>query len=194
MVTLRRVTPDDHWPNRASTTFAAAYDFAPAQSDYVDLLRSMPQLRILKAFAWVALGLLAVAVLMGFLLVHDDGQPVSDPTMLLPLTVAAAMATLFALGYARFGGRAAWRKPLNREPIHAVLDSEGFRHEGPSGSQSFTWSVATRALETNEAYYVYVPNGLASLVYWLPKRAVPLDDQPSVRAHIQAHVPRYLIR
>lgn len=194
MVTLRRVRRDDHRPNTTGTTFAATYDFAPAQSDYTDLLRSMPQMRVLKAFVWVMLALLAAAVLMGFLLVRDDGQPAFDQTTLLPLTVAAAVVTVFAVGYARFGGRAAWLKPLNREPVRAVLDSEGFRHEGPSGSQSFTWSVATRALETDEAYYVYVPNGLASLVYWLPKRAVPLDDQASVRAHIQAHVPRYLVR
>lgn len=194
MLTLRRVTLDDRRPNTASTIFAAAYDFAPAPSDYTNLLRSMPQLRILKALTWVMLALLAVALLMGFFLVHDDGQPAIDATTLLPLTVAAAVATLFAFGYARFGGRAAWRKPANREPVHAVLDSEGFRHEGPSGSQSFTWSVATRALETNEAYYVYVSNGLAALVYWLPKRAVPLGDQAAVRAHIQNHVPRYQIR
>ncbi|WP_285104089.1 YcxB family protein [Promicromonospora sp. MEB111] len=185
------MTLDDH---TAGTTFAAAYDFAPAQSDYADLLRSMPQLRILKAFVWLMLALLAVAVLMSFFLVRDDGQPAIDLVTLLPLTVAAVAATLFAFGYARFGGMAVWRKPQNREPVHAVLDSEGFRHEGPSGSQAFTWSVATRALETNEAYYVYVPNGVASLIYWLPKRAVPLDDQVSVRTHIQAHVPRYLVR
>ncbi|WP_036968031.1 YcxB family protein [Promicromonospora kroppenstedtii] len=188
------MTPDDYRPTTASTSFAAAYDFTPTQSDYADLLRTMPQLRTLKGFAWGMLAVLAVAVLMGFFLVHDDGQPAIDATTLVPLTVAAAVATLFAFGYARFGGRAAWRKPLNREPIHAVLDSKGFRHEGPSGSQSFTWNVATRALETNEAYYVYVPNGLASLVYWLPKRAVPLADQASVRAHIQAHVKRYRLR
>ncbi|MGW2092898.1 hypothetical protein [Promicromonospora sukumoe] len=63
--------------------------------------------------------------------------------------MVAALAALVAFGYAPFGGRVAWRKPANREPVHAVLDSEGFRHEGPSGSQFFTWSVATRALETN---------------------------------------------
>ncbi|GAA2223309.1 hypothetical protein GCM10010413_15510 [Promicromonospora sukumoe] len=188
------MTPDDHRPNTASATFAATYDFAPAQSDYADLLRSMPQMRILKALAWVMLALLAVAVLMGFFLVTDDGQPALDAPTLLPLIMVAALAALVAFGYAPFGGRAAWRKPANREPVHAVLDNEGFRHEGPSGSQSFTWSVATRALETNQGYYVYVSNGLASLVYWLPKRAVPLGDQAAVRAHIQAHVPRYQIR
>ncbi|MFI2366691.1 YcxB family protein [Promicromonospora sp. NPDC019610] len=188
------MTLDDQRPNTAITTFAETYDFVPAQSDYVDLLRSAPQLRLLKALAWVALGMLSVAVLMSFFLVHDDGQPAIDPETLLPLTVAAVVATLFAFGYARFGGRSAWRKSQNREPVHATLDSEGFRHEGPSGCQSFTWNVATRALETNEAYYVYVPNGLASLVYWLPKRAVPLEDQAAIRAHIQAHVPRYLMR
>ncbi|MFD7308549.1 hypothetical protein [Promicromonospora sp. NPDC059942] len=158
------MTSDDRQPNTTSTTFAATYDFVPAQSDYVNLLRSTPQLRLLKAFAWVALGLLAAAILMSFFLVHDDGQPAIDLETLLPLTVAAVVATLFAFGYAHFGARAAWRKPQNREPVHATLDSEGFRHEGPSGSQAFTWSVATRALETNEAYYVYVPNGVASLL------------------------------
>ena len=194
MTTLRRVTVDDHRPTTASSRFAAAYDFAPAPSDYADLLRSMPQVRILKVLTWVMLALLAVALLMGLFLVRDDGQPVLDPATLLPLIVAAALAALIGFGYAPLGGRAAWRKPANREPVHAVLDSEGFRHEGPSGSQSFTWSVATRAVETNEAYYVHVSNGLASLVYWLPKRAVPLADQAPVRAHIQAHVTRYLIR
>ncbi|MFI2486888.1 YcxB family protein [Promicromonospora kroppenstedtii] len=188
------MTPDAYRPTTASTSFAAAYDFTPTQSDYADLLRSMPQLRMLKTLTWVMLAVFAVALLMGLFLVHDDGQPVLDTATLLSLTVAAALAALIGFGYAPFGGRAAWRKPLNREPIHAVLDSKGFRHEGPSGSQSFTWSVAARALETNEAYYVYVPNGLASLVYWLPKRAVPIGDQASVRAHIQAHVSRYLIR
>lgn len=188
------MTPDDHRLNPATTTFAAAYDFTPAPSDYANLLRSMPQLRMLKTLTRVMLALLAVAVLMGFFLVRDDGQPAIDAKTLLPLIAIAALTTLVAFGYAPFGGRAAWRKPANREPVHAVLDSEGFRHEGPSGSQSFTWSVATRALETNEAYYVYVSNGLASLIYWLPKRAVPVGDQAAVRAHIQAHVTRYLIR
>ncbi|MFD6445074.1 YcxB family protein [Promicromonospora sp. NPDC060204] len=188
------MTPDDHRPNTASTTFAAAYDFGPAQSDYANLLRSMPQVRRLKTLAWVMLALLALAVLMGFFLVHDDGQPALDAPTLLPFVMVAALTTLVAFGYAPFGGRSAWRKSQNREPVHATLDSEGFRHEGPSGSQAFTWNVATRALETNEAYYVYVPNGLASLIYWLPKRAVPLGDQAVVRAHIQAHVPRYLVR
>lgn len=194
MVTLRRVTPDERRPSTAITASEAAYDFAPAPSDYANLLRSMPQLRMLTTLTWVMLAVFAVALLMGLFLVHDDGQPVLNRSTLLPLTVAATLAALIGFGYAPIGGRAAWRKPLNREPIHAVLDSEGFRHEGPSGSQAFTWNVATRALETNEAYYVYVPNGLASLVYWLPKRAVPLADQAAVRAHIQAHVPRYLIR
>ncbi|MFE7504379.1 YcxB family protein [Promicromonospora sp. NPDC057488] len=188
------MTPDDYRPNTASTTFVAVYEFAPTPSDYTDLLRNMPQLRMLKTLAWVMLTLLAVAVLMGFFLVRDDGQPAIDATTLLPLTLVAALAALVAFGYVPFGGRAAWRKPLNREPVRAILDTEGFRHEGPSGSQAFTWNVATRALEANEAYYVYVPNGLASLIYWLPKRAVPLADQAAVRAHIQAHVPRYLIR
>ncbi|MFD7022494.1 YcxB family protein [Promicromonospora sukumoe] len=188
------MTPDDHRLNTASTTLAAAYDFAPTQSDYADLLRSMPQMRMLKALAWVMLALLAVAVLMGFFLVTDDGQPALDAPTLLPLIMVAALAALVAFGYAPFGGRATWRKPANREPVHTVLDNEGFWHEGPSGSQFITWSAATRALETNEAYYVYVSNGLASLVYWLPKRAVPLGDQVAVRTHIQAHVPRYQIR
>ncbi|MFI8523101.1 YcxB family protein [Promicromonospora sukumoe] len=151
-------------------------------------------MRMLKTLAWVMLALLAVDVLMGFFLVTDDGQPAIDAPTLLPLIMVAALATLVAFGYAPFGARAAWRKPAGREPVHAVLDGEGFRHEGLSGSQSFTWSVATRALETNEAYYVYISNGLASLVYWLPKRAVPLGDQAAVRAHLQAHIPRYQIR
>lgn len=52
----------------------------------------------------------------------------------------------------------------------------------------------SQARETAEAYYVYVPSGLASLVFWLPKRAVPVNEQTRVRAQIQAHVRRYRIR
>jgi hypothetical protein len=78
--------------------------------------------------------------------------------------------------------------------LRAVLDADGFSHAGPSGSQSFRWPVASRARETAEAYYVYVSNGLFSLVYWLPKRAVPVDEQVLVRAQIQAHIGRYTLR
>jgi hypothetical protein len=38
-----------------------------------------------------------------------------------------------------------------------------------------------------------VPNGLASLVHWLPKRVEPVDEQAFVRTRNQAHVRRYRI-
>jgi hypothetical protein len=191
--TLHRVTAN-HGPAEPSTALQAAYDFAPARSDYVSLLRSMPQLRVLKLVTWFMLATFAVALSMSMFLVTADGEPAIDPLLLLVLAVPVALCTLVAFGYAPLGGRLAWREPANREPVHAVLDGEGFRHEGPSGSQNFVWSVAAHALETDEAYYVYVSNGVASLVYWLPKRAVPVGEQTSVRAHIQAHVRRYRIR
>lgn len=184
----------NHGPAEPSTAFQAAYDFAPTRSDYVALLRSLPQLRVLKLLAWFMLVLFAIALFMSFFLVTADGEPAVDASLLKVLAAPAALAALVAFGYARIGGLLAWRKPANREPVHAVLDGEGFRHEGPSGSQTFVWSVATRAIETDEAYYVPMSNGVASLVYWLPKRVVPLAEQAPVRAHIQAHVGRYLIR
>lgn len=191
--TLRRVTAN-HGPAEPSTAFQAAYDFAPTRSDYVALLRSLPQLRVLKLLAWFVLVMFAVALFMSFFLVNVDGEPAVDPWLLRVLAGPAVLATVVAFGYAWIGGLLAWRKPVNREPVHAVLDSEGFRHEGPSGSQTFAWSVATRAIETDEAYYVHVSNGVASLVYWLPKRVVPVGEQALVRAHIQTHVGRYRIR
>ena len=184
----------NHGSAEPSTALQAAYDFAPARSDYVSLLQSLPQLRVLKLLAWFMLAMFAIALFMSFVLVTADGEPAGDPSLLLVLAAPAALGALLAFGYAPLGGRLAWRKPANREPVHAVLDGEGFRHEGPSGSQAFAWSVAARALETDEAYYVYVSNGVASLVYWLPKRAVPVAEQASVRAHIQAHTRRYRVR
>jgi hypothetical protein len=184
----------NHGPAEPSTAFRAAYDFAPARSDYVSLLRSLSQLRVLKVLTWLMLAMFAVVLFMSLFLVTADGEPAVDPSLLLVLAVPALLGTLLAFGYAPFGGRLAWHKPANREPVRAVLDGDGFRHEGPSGSQTFAWSVAERALETDEAYYVYVSNGVASLVYWLPKRAVPVAEQASVRAHIQARVRRYRIR
>ncbi|WP_129787756.1 YcxB family protein [Promicromonospora panici] len=92
------------------------------------------------------------------------------------------------------GSLAAWRKPANREPVRAVLDADGFSHTGPSGARPFVWGVASQARETAEAYYVYVPNGVSSLVYWLPKRAVPIDEHAAVRQQIQAFVGRYRVR
>jgi hypothetical protein len=190
---LRRVTAN-HGPAGPSTALEAAYDFAPERSDYVSLLRSLPQLRVLKLVTWFMLATFAVALSMSMFLVTADGEPAIDPLLLLVLAVPAALCTLVAFGYAPLGGRLAWREPANREPVRAVLDGEGFRHEGPSGSQTFVWGVAARALETDEAYYVYVANGVASLVYWLPKRAVPVAERASVRAHIQTRVWRYRIR
>jgi hypothetical protein len=170
------------------------YDFVPERSDYVAVLRAMPMMRALIVLAWLLLAMLALAVLMTYFLVGADGEPVGDRTDLTMILVLGVPAALILLGYARLGGHAAWRKPANREPVRAVLDVDGFSHAGPSGSQSFRWHAAAGARETTEAYYVYVPNGFFSLVYWLPKRAVPVGEQVLVRAQIQAHVGRYRLR
>lgn len=185
---------ENHATSVTGTGVRLAFDFVPERSDYVAVLRAMPMMRALSVLAWLLLAVLVLAVLMSYFLVGADGEPVGDRTNLTMLLVPGVPAALILLGYARLGGHAAWRKPANREPVRAVLDADGFSHAGPSGSQSFTWPVASGARETAEAYYVYVPNGLFSLVYWLPKRAVPVEEQVLVRAQIRAHVGRYRVR
>ncbi|GHH66541.1 YcxB family protein [Promicromonospora soli] len=186
---------ENHATGVTDTGLRLAYDFVPERSDYVAVLRAMPTMRAVTVLSWLVLAVvLTLAVLMSYFLVDRDGEPVADRTDLMILLVLGVPAALILLGYSRLGGHAAWRKPANREPVRAVLDADGFSHAGPSGSQSFRWPIASRARETTEAYYVYVPNGLFSLVYWLPKRAVPVDEQVLVRAQIQAHVGRYKLR
>lgn len=109
------------------------------------------------------------------------------------LIIGAPMA-LLVLWYARLGGLSARHKPQNREPVHAVLGADGFSHSGPSGRQSTVWGIASHARETAETYYVYVPSGLVSTVFWLPKRAVPVGEQAGVRELIRANVRRYQVR
>lgn len=151
-------------------------------------------MRVVTVLTWVMVVLLGLVVLMSYFLVRSDGEPAVDREFVLIMLVLGVPAAVFGLGLARLGGLAAWRKPANREPVHAVLDADGFSHTGPSGAQSFVWGVASRASETAEAYYVYVPNGVSSLVFWLPKRAVPIDEHAAVRQQIQASVRRYRIR
>jgi hypothetical protein len=151
----------------------------------------MPAVRVLT---WAMVVLLGLVVLMSNFLVGSDGEPAVDPEFVLIMLVLGVPAAVVGLGYARLGGLAAWRKPANREPVRAVLDADGFSHTGPSGAQSFVWGLASRAGETAEAYYVHVPNGASSLMFWLPKRAVPVDEHLAVRQQIQAFVPRYRIR
>ncbi|MFI6427766.1 YcxB family protein [Promicromonospora sp. NPDC050880] len=186
------MTPETH--GRRPTAADAAYDFVPVRADYADLLRAMPQMRAVRVLGWCVLGLIAAMIGLSFLLVRDDGAPVADAATLAPLVVLGMLTGIVVLGYAPLGAHAAWRRPANREPVRAVLDDDGFRHEGPSGSQACVWGVASQARETAGAYYLYVPNGLASMIFWLPKRAVPVGEQALVRERIRAHVGRYVIR
>ena len=194
MGTLRRVTAQNRADRGSGTGVRSEYDFVPTRSDYVALLRNMPMMLVVTVSTWVMVVLLGLLALMSYFLVGSDGQPAFDREFLLILLVLGVPAAVLGLGCARLGGLAAWRKPANREPVHAVLDADGFGHTGPSGAQSFVWGVASRADETPEAYYVYVPNGVSSLVFWLPKRAVPIGEHAAVRQQIQTFVRRYRIR
>ena len=192
--TPRRVTAQQHDDGAVLAAVRVEYDFVPTQDDYVALLRNMPMMRAATVLAWFMLVVVVLAIVLRFFVVDSSGEPAGDPEALGVLVVFGSTLSLTILGYARFGGMAAWRKPQNREPVRAVLDTDGFSHEGPSGSRGFVWGIASRARETTEGYYVYVPNGLASAVYWLPKRVVPAGEQATVREQVQAHVPRYEIR
>ncbi|MFJ3404807.1 YcxB family protein [Promicromonospora sp. NPDC090134] len=187
------MTTQNHPERATGTGTGTEYDFVPVRADYVAVLRSLPQLAAARVLAWVMLALGVLLALLRFVVVDAEGNLAGDPRALELFLVAGIPAALF-FGYPWLGGPAAWRLPANREPVRAVLDADGFAHEGPSGSQTFAWGVASRAWETAEAYYVYVPNGLASLVWWLPKRAVPLAEQAAVRERIQQRVRRYRIR
>jgi hypothetical protein len=190
------VTAENHVHGATATGVRSEYHFhfVPTRQDYVALVRDVPMLRAGRAVAWTVLVLLALLVLARFFVVDAEGDPVGDPDVLAALVALGTPTALFLLGYARLSAHVGWRKPQSREPVHAVLDADGFSHVSPSGSQSMVWGVASRARETSEAYYVDVPSGLASMVYWLPKRAVPVGEQAAVRAQIQAQVPRYRIR
>jgi hypothetical protein len=172
----------------------AEYDFVPTRADYVAMLRNAPMVRAAKVAAWLMLCVVALTVLMRLLVVDSSGEPVGSPEVLSMLLVIGAPTALVVLWYARLGSLAAWRKPQNREPVHAVLGSDGFSHTGPSGKQSIVWDVASHARETTDGYYVYVPSGLVSMVFWLPKRAVTAGEQAGVRELIRANVRRYQIR
>lgn len=191
---LRRVSTEKHLEGAAGTRPRAGYDFVPTRSDYVALLRNVPMMRAATVLGWIMLVVFGLLALMPFFFVDDAGDPAGDPAALTALAVVGLPMVAFVFGYARLGALAAWRKPANRELVRATVDGEGIGHSGPSGTQSHAWSVVSGARETPEAYYLYVSNGLASLIYWLPKRAVPLDEQTHVRRQIQAHVPRYRIR
>lgn len=188
------MTTEQHLDGATQAAVRSEYDFVPVRSDYVALLRNVPMMRAVTVLAWCLVAALTLAVLMTFVVVDAGGEPVGDPQELAVLLAFGVPAALILFAYAWLGGVAAWRRPANREPVLAALDADGFSHAGPSGRQSFVWGVASRARETAEAYYVYVPNGLASLVYWLPKRAVPVGEQAQVRMRIQTHVRRYQIR
>jgi hypothetical protein len=192
--TLRRVTAQQRDDGAIGAGVRVEYDFVPTQDDYVALLRNMPMMRAATVLAWFVLVVVVLAVVLSFFVVDSNGQPAGDLGALGVLVVFGGTLSLTILGYARIGGMAAWRKPQNREPVRAALDADGLSHEGPSGRQAVVWGIASRARESAEGYYVYVPNGLASAVYWLPKRAVPAGEQATVRERIQAHVPRYEIR
>jgi hypothetical protein len=188
------VTAQEHADSATDIGVRSEYGFVPTRADYVALLRTSPVVRVGKALAWFLLAMLALLVLARFFVVDAEGRPVGDPEVVAALMALGTPPALFMLAYAQLGAYAGWRKPQNREPVHAVLDADGFSHAGPSGRQFMVWGVASRARETAYAYYVYVPSGVASMVYWLPKRAVPVGEQAAVRAQIQAHVPRYRIR
>lgn len=192
--TLRRVTAEEQRDGALGTGVRAEYDFVPVRSDYVELLRNAPMTRAAVVLAWFMFGVLALAVLMRFYLVDADGDPALDPGTLQIMLLLGVPAGLVTLGYARLGGLLAWRRPANREPVRAALDADGVGHTGPSGQQFAVWAIVSRARETAEAYYLYVPNGLGALVYWLPKRAVPLVEQARVAQQIRAHVARYQTR
>lgn len=183
---------ENQGPGTAGTAVYAEYDFVPVRSDYAALLRAMPQVRTLRALAWCVSTLAGVAGVLSLFLVDSQGEPMTD--LAAPLVVAAVVTAVVGFGYSPWGASAAWRRPASREPVRAVLDDQGFRHEGPSGSQSCVWGVVSHVRETAEAYYLYVPNGLGAMVYWLPKRAVPVDQQAFVGQHIRARVRRYRIR
>lgn len=192
--TLRRVTAHNDMADATGTGVRLEYTFVPVRADYVALLRNVPTVRVLTILGWFVLVVLVLAVFMRFFVVTSDGEPAVNPVDLVVLVVLGVPSALIALGYARLGSLVAWRKPQNREPVQAVLDADGFSHSGPSGRQSCVWNVVSHACETAEGYYVYVSNGLAALVYWLPKRAVPVGEQAAVRRQIQERTPRYRIR
>lgn len=188
------MSTDEPLEGAAGTLPRTGYDFVPTRLDYVAILRNVPMMRAATVLGWAMLVLFGLLALMPVFVVDDAGNPVGDPALLIALAVFGVPAAVLTLGYSRLGAVAAWRKPVNREPVRATVDDEGISHSGASGTQAHAWSVVSRARETPEAYYLYVSNGLASLIYWLPKRAVPIDEQNHVRGQIKARVRRYQVR
>jgi hypothetical protein len=167
--------------------------FNPSRADYVALVRNAPLTPLVVASGWLMLLLCAVLLAMGFLLVTADGEPAASPELSIASIVLIPMG-ISMVCWARTAAFLAWRQPMNREPVTALVNADGIGHSGPSGQQFLSWSAAARARETADAIYVYVPHGLATLVYWLPKSAVRAEDLAGLRSLIRSKVPRYRAR
>lgn len=171
-------------------SFRYEFDFTPTRRDYVEMFRHAPGHLALRILAWSLLGTALLGALASSFLVDAAGRPFGDPSLSVLILMALPLA-LVGIGFPQIGAAVAWRKPMNREPIHAVLDADGFSHAGPSGAQSATWRIISRVLETTDAYYLYCPTGLFTLVFWLPKRAVRADELSSLSQQLRAHVTHF---
>lgn len=186
------MTPHADHP-AASALDAFEYTFAPSRAGYAALVRHAPLTSLVVTSGWLILTLCAALLAMGFFLVGADGEPAVSPA----LSVASVVLIPVGLAAVRFPHVAAflaWRQAMNREPVTALVNADDIGHSGPSGRQFLSWSAAARARETAEAIYVYSPNGLATLVFWVPMSAVPAKDLVGLRNLICSNVPRFQAR
>ena len=133
--------------------------------------------------AAILIGVIAVVVAI----VESPSAPIGGIFMsLLPFGIIVALLALVPYSWAR-----AYRaNPLLKGDMTVELAPDELKIVRATNTMSHRWSAIVRAAETPAFFLFFVTKASA---HYLPKRVIPPEDLPDLRAFLRAHVPSGLL-
>ena len=171
---------------------AIVADTAITAEDFEKAWTSLPQTRYRFKLVGVAAIAATVAVACHLLARSSRANPEPFPWAY----VVAAFATPPLLGWGIWHGRVRWAKNAvndlrSLEGVQFRFDAEGIVLKLPGRSLTWAWALATRSLETPEAFIIYLSP--ISLIV-VPKRAFSAPDLTRLGAIFKERVPHRPLR
>lgn len=174
-------------PAQSSAHGVFEADLHLTTADYREGLLRVP---LMRAFYWLALVVVAAAVVLTYVGIESTETEYLVPVGWLPLVVLS-----FVIGWVPdlFAWRLARTSPF-RDGVTVRLDAEQITYSGQWTSLSYQWPLVRRAVETRSRFHLVVGLGLSTAVCTLPKSAFPLEDHAAVRELITTKVGRLRTR